>query len=82
MPEILTPEEWREFRARMDDFASYQDENGIDLPQIDQMLARTPTERLESLEREMEYDDALTEARVKHYGSDPRVAVEAEFERR
>jgi hypothetical protein len=80
--DTLTTERWAEFRARTDDFSSYQDENGIDLPQIDDMLALTPTQRLEALEREMAFDDALTEARVKYYGSDPRVAVEAEIERR
>lgn len=58
MAETLTPEEWTEFHARMDDLSSYQDENGIDLPQIDDNLRLTPAERL------VKHDAALADMKV------------------
>jgi hypothetical protein len=70
-----------ELRALCDSHAE-QDEYGVDLTLIDEMLALTPTERLEALEQAMEADDALGEAGRKFYGFDPRDVVEAEFGRR
>jgi hypothetical protein len=70
-----------ELRALCDKHAE-QDEHGVDVTLIDDMLARTPTERLEALEQAMEADDALAEAGRKFYGFDPRDIVEAEFGRR
>jgi hypothetical protein len=77
----LTEAEWEEFRKKTADPAWCQDENGIDLSLIDHMLSLTPAQRLEALEQELAFDDMLTEASVKLYGSDPRAAVEAEFGR-
>jgi hypothetical protein len=67
MSETLTPEEWAEFRAKMDDFSSYQDENGIDLPQIDGNLRLTPTERLLNHDAALADMMVLREAGRRHY---------------
>ena len=62
--------------------ASVQDENGIDVTQIDYVLSLSPTERLAQLEQEIANDAILHDASIKHYGFDPRAAVEADVERR
>ncbi len=53
------------------DVSSIQDENGIDLTLIDQMLSLTPTERLQTLKQSWEFDRILAQARISYYGSDP-----------
>ena len=73
----LTEAEWEKLRNLQ--WSDIQDENGIDLTLIDYMLSLTPTQRLEKLEQLMQFDDALTEARIKRYGFDPRVDIEAEL---
>lgn len=73
----MTEAQWAEICRTMKPYG-LQDENGIDLAMIDQMLALTPTQRLEALEQFMANDDALTRARIGFYGSDPRTALEAE----
>ena len=60
-------------------WSDIQDENGIDLTLIDYMLSLTPMQRLETLQRLMRSDAALSEARVRFYGRDPRADIEAEF---
>jgi hypothetical protein len=55
-----------------------QDENGADVSQIDYMLSLTPEQRLAMLGRWMDFDKAMTDARIKQYGFDPRDVVEAE----
>lgn len=69
---------YEEIRRKSEHPRNFQDENGVDLSLIDYMLSLTPTQRLEALEKEMADDDALTRARVKFYGSDPRDTAEAE----
>jgi hypothetical protein len=72
----MTDAEWEKLRNLQ--WSDIQDENGVDLTLIDYMLSLTPTQRLEKLEQLMAFDDMLTAARVKHYGFDPRVDLEAE----
>jgi hypothetical protein len=55
-----------------------QDENGVDVSQTDYLLSLTPEQRLEMLGRWMDFDKAITDARIKQYGFDPRDVVEAE----
>ena len=55
-----------------------QDENGIDVSQIDYLLSLTPEQRIDMLGRWMDFDKAITDARIKQYGFDPRDVVEAE----
>ena len=55
-----------------------QDEDGFDISQIDYMLSLTPAQRLKMLERWVDFDKAITDARIKHYGFDPRDVIEAE----
>jgi hypothetical protein len=74
----MTATELDELRRSMETF-SYEDENGIDLTLIDEMLRLTPSQRIDALMEAMKLDQVLTEARVKFYGSDPRTAVEAEL---
>jgi hypothetical protein len=64
-----------ELRALCDSHAE-QDENGVDLTLIDHMLSLTPTQRLEALERWLEFDKVLRQASIKFYGYDPRVVEE------
>jgi len=68
-------------RLRNLQWSDIQDENGVDLTQIDYMLSLTPTQRLEAMQRLAESEAALTEARVKFYGRDPRADIEAGFGR-
>jgi hypothetical protein len=72
----MTEADWE--RLRNLQWSDIQDENGVDLSLIDYMLSLTPTQRLESLEQFMAFDDLLTQARIKHYGFDPRVDRETE----
>jgi hypothetical protein len=58
-----------------------QDEDGIDVSLIDYMLSLTPDQRLHMLEDWVALDKAMTDARIKHYGFDPRDVVEAELRR-
>ena len=72
----MTEADWEKLRNLQ--WSDIQDENGVDLTLIDYMLSLTPTQRLEALEQMMRLDEALTEARVKLYGFDPRADIEAE----
>ena len=72
----MTEADWEKLRNLQ--WSDIQDENGVDLTLIDYMLSLTPTQRLEALERFMEFDDELTRARIKLYGEDPRAALDAE----
>jgi hypothetical protein len=72
----LTEADWE--RLRNLQWSDIQDENGVDLTLIDYMLSLTPTQRLEALEQLMQFDDALTRARIRHYGFDPRADLEAQ----
>jgi hypothetical protein len=78
MSEPMTEADWQELR-RLSNSWGMQDENGIDLSLIDQMLSLTPTQRLESLDRWLAFAALLHKASVKYYGFDPRTAVEAGF---
>jgi hypothetical protein len=69
-------------RMRNLQWSDIQDANGVDLTLIDYMLSLTPTQRLEHLDELQRFDEVLTHARVKFYGSDPRLDLEAELERR
>jgi hypothetical protein len=51
-----------------------QDGSGIDVAQIDQLLALSPTERLRTLEEFLEEDDALKRARDKFHAEASRAA--------
>ncbi|HEX3358594.1 MAG TPA: hypothetical protein VHS31_16585 [Tepidisphaeraceae bacterium] len=59
----MTDVELQQLRDRT--YADVQDENGIDVTQIDELLAMTPTERLRALEEFNETLDALDKAREK-----------------
>jgi hypothetical protein len=72
----MTEADWEQLRNLQ--LSDIQDENGVDLTLIDYMLSLTPTQRLETLEQFLAFDDMLTAARVKHYGFDPRADLEAE----
>ena len=78
MGDQMTENDWEELRRLSNSF-DMQDENGIDLSLIDQMLSLTPTERLESLDQWLAFDAFLHKASIKFYGFDPRTAVEAEL---
>ena len=80
MSQAITEADYEKLRNLQ--WSDIQDENGIDLTLIDYMLSLTPTQRLEKLEQLMQFDDALTEARIKLYGFDPRADIEAELGRR
>ena len=58
-----------------------QDDSGIDLAQIDQLLSLTPTERLRTLEEFLEEDDALKRARDKFRAEASRTAGAADGRR-
>ncbi len=61
------------------DVSSVQDENGIDLTLIDEMLSLTPTERVETLKQSWAFHKILDDAREKYYGS-RSTAAQAEVE--
>ena len=71
--ESLTAEDFLE-RCRQA-VAAAEDENGIDVTQIDALLAMSPTDRLRTLEEFMEEADALTAAGEKAHGKAARVTV-------
>jgi hypothetical protein len=71
--ESLTVEEFLE-RCRQA-VATAEDENGIDVTQIDALLAMSPTDRLRTLEEFMEEADALAAAGKKAHGKAARAAV-------
>lgn len=72
----MTDEEFLELCQRT--HASVQDENGIDVTQIDALLALSPTDRLRTLEAFLEEMDALKAAGDKFHAElarDPRTAA-------
>jgi hypothetical protein len=55
------------------------DDNSVDLALIDYMLSLTPTQRLETLEQALRFEERLAAARVGLVGSDPRTELTTRF---
>jgi hypothetical protein len=73
----MTRDQFREKFGTWEYLKSIQDENGIDVTLIDQLLSLPPTQRLIELEEFMKWMDMLEQARTKSNGSDPRIAEQA-----
>jgi hypothetical protein len=71
-PNSMTEQDFEHLRQMRHE--DVQDENGIDVTQIDELLSLSPTDRLRTLEEFLEFDDALTAAREKFDAHATRVA--------